>query len=598
MLFTGEILYYSLLFLIFILFFYELRNTKNLFLQIILATGILLFLIVFSLKFVFNTSKYDNLFFNLSVLYMIAGIFLVIKFKLPDVKIDFKKNTKLQYFLLLLFFILITMIRNGWFADDAYITYRTIKNFINGYGLRYNIDERVQTFTHPLWLFLQIPFYYEIRSEYIVAITLNLILAFSAVYLLYKNCKNKLVCIFLLIMLFLSKTFIDFSTSGLEDALGYFIVILFLLVFYNYKKDEHKKIFYLSLLTSLAMLTRLDYVLIFIPFYFFILNKPDRKKIYLLLLGLSPIILWEIFSIIYYGFPFPNTFYAKLNNDLKRSFLIEHGLTYFGNFISIDYAGGFLILGFITLFVLNVLLGREPERYVLFPLVIGVILYAIYVIYIGGDFMMGRFFSVLIIASAFGISKLDLKFVPGNIIIIVFIGLTSMIFMGNERSPVYVKTDYIDKTIYNNGLADEKGFYFQGSSLMKILCGQNGIYIGKRDKIYSYKDFIFPRQVVQKVTIGINEYNSLPGLYAIDDFCLADPLRSKMKKITGEIRMGHLKREIPEGYIESLRTNRNLIKDEKIAKYYDKIRLITRGKIFDLKRFLAIIEVNFGLVKI
>ena len=42
---------------------------------------------------------------------------------------------------------------SAWVADDAYITFRTIENFHHGYGLRWNTIERVQSYTHPLWMF-------------------------------------------------------------------------------------------------------------------------------------------------------------------------------------------------------------------------------------------------------------------------------------------------------------------------------------------------------------------------------------------------------------------------------------------------------------
>src|SRR5262249_49729235 len=45
-------------------------------------------------------------------------------------------------------------IRTAWICDDAYINFRTIDNFLHGYGLRWNVAERIQTFTDPLWLFL------------------------------------------------------------------------------------------------------------------------------------------------------------------------------------------------------------------------------------------------------------------------------------------------------------------------------------------------------------------------------------------------------------------------------------------------------------
>jgi hypothetical protein len=47
----------------------------------------------------------------------------------------------------------------AWVFDDAFITFRTIDNFVGGYGLRWNIAERVQTFTHRLWLMVLTPVY-------------------------------------------------------------------------------------------------------------------------------------------------------------------------------------------------------------------------------------------------------------------------------------------------------------------------------------------------------------------------------------------------------------------------------------------------------
>ncbi len=55
--------------------------------------------------------------------------------------------------------LLIVIIRAAWLCDDAYITLRTVDNVVNGFGLRWNAIERVQTFTHPAWMLLLTPFY-------------------------------------------------------------------------------------------------------------------------------------------------------------------------------------------------------------------------------------------------------------------------------------------------------------------------------------------------------------------------------------------------------------------------------------------------------
>ena len=41
-----------------------------------------------------------------------------------------------------------------WICDDAFITMRYVKNFVDGNGLVYNIGERMEGYTHFLWLML------------------------------------------------------------------------------------------------------------------------------------------------------------------------------------------------------------------------------------------------------------------------------------------------------------------------------------------------------------------------------------------------------------------------------------------------------------
>ena len=55
---------------------------------------------------------------------------------------------------LLVLFVLWVILQNAWVSDDAYITFRVIENFIAGYGPNFNIGERVQVYTHPLWMVL------------------------------------------------------------------------------------------------------------------------------------------------------------------------------------------------------------------------------------------------------------------------------------------------------------------------------------------------------------------------------------------------------------------------------------------------------------
>src|SRR3954462_10430988 len=44
------------------------------------------------------------------------------------------------------------LIRTAWLDDDACITFRTVDNILHGLGPRWNVANRVQSYTHPLWM--------------------------------------------------------------------------------------------------------------------------------------------------------------------------------------------------------------------------------------------------------------------------------------------------------------------------------------------------------------------------------------------------------------------------------------------------------------
>ena len=87
-----------------------------------------------------------------------------------------RKPTKREYHIVTVFciaFFTIIVLRSAWLSDDAYITFRTVDNFINGYGLRWNIVERVQSYTNPLWMFCVSLVYYFSREVYYSVLLLS-----------------------------------------------------------------------------------------------------------------------------------------------------------------------------------------------------------------------------------------------------------------------------------------------------------------------------------------------------------------------------------------------------------------------------------------
>ncbi|MCK4633079.1 MAG: hypothetical protein KAT79_07380, partial [candidate division Zixibacteria bacterium] len=305
--------------------------------------------------------------------------------------IDLNKRTIILSALIVLTAAVI--IGNAWICDDIYITLRTVDNFVNGYGLRWNIGERVQGFTHPLWLALITPFYYVTREGYFTILFISLGLTLATVgMVLFRMSRTIIAAVLGTAILLLSKAFVDYSSSGLETPLSYSLVALFYYVYLRWP-DDRRKLFFLSLLTSLGALNRPDLVLFFLPAWGYqIVRHYSMRNIATVVLGFVPLIGWEIFSVAYYGMPFPNTYYAKLHTGIGGLDLARQGVSYFVDSITTDP----LTLITIILTCLIIAVGGNLRQRML-PA--GIALNLIYVMRIGGCFMSGRYFAVPLLAS-------------------------------------------------------------------------------------------------------------------------------------------------------------------------------------------------------
>jgi arabinofuranosyltransferase len=81
----------------------------------------------------------------------------------------------------------VIMIRNAWIVDDAYITFRTVDNVVSGYGLTWNPDERVQSYTHPLWMFVVTLVYLITNELFFSVIILSFVISMAAFIVLWRN---------------------------------------------------------------------------------------------------------------------------------------------------------------------------------------------------------------------------------------------------------------------------------------------------------------------------------------------------------------------------------------------------------------------------
>lgn len=490
--------------------------------------------------------------------------------------------------LLLAIGVLLTVVfLNAWVSDDAYITFRTVFNFTEGFGPVYNVGERVQTFTNPLWMLVMSGAYLFTGEAYFTSLVLSLGFCLGGLWIMQRQVfAGKAAGIWVLALLVLSRSFVEYSTSGLENVLNFFLFMTFLSVWLGKRWSGRKQLLLLALIAGFGMVSRMDTALLYAPAVFLawwrIRSLPTLLTV---ISGLLPFVFWEAFSLIYYGFPFPNTAYAKLNSGLSSAELMRHGGYYFLNCLNRDPLSLAVIVG--GLGSLVVLPKRSWT-----PIAIGVALYLLYLVRVGGDFMGGRFFMLPVAISAVMLghglqARLSFRWawIP-----LLLLGLL------NFRGPLYnwAREDMLTKDkIDNNGIADERAWYLPASSLMEW---NDTIWVANVERLLDSRRNDPPgEKLLSWQFIGITGYGAGPGMHVTDRLALADPLlaRLPMAKKQGW-RIGHYPRVHPRGYVRSLRIAANDLEDPDLRTYLDHLWLIVRGPIWSKARWNAIWHFNMG----
>lgn len=504
-------------------------------------------------------------------------------------------------FLILLFllFYVVLIVRNAWMSDDAYITFRTIENFLHGYGLGFNVNVRVQSYTHPLWMFLLAAVYFATdhlhltfgNGIYFPAIFFSIFVSAAAVYLaMQKVVKPDLLPLGLFIApVILSRAFIDFSTSGLENPLSYLLLVAFLWRYF----DDEINFFQLALIASLIGLNRMDDLVLIGPalLYRFWLERPLWKKnLGASALGFLPFILWELFSLFYYGFLFPNTAYAKLNTGISPVLLAEQGFDYFLNSINWDP------LTLFTIALAGILVFMERDKRSV-PIYVGVLLYLIYVVKIGGDFMSGRFFTAPLLLSALLLSRVESfssRYLMVGLGIIITLGVVSVRSTLLDPLLPTIGNDYYER-IDHNQIADERLAYFDKDR------NEGLAVLGFRDVIdtppYAGDQWRFSgvSKLLVLTSLGKIGYVDGPDYYFVDKTALVDPLLARLPvHDPGVWRIGHFLRRLPEGYVETLKSGKMQIAEPHLAMYYQKLNFVIAGPLWNWNRVIEIWKFNTG----
>ncbi len=490
--------------------------------------------------------------------------------------------------------LLLQIAEYAWLAEDAFINFRVVEHLLSGDGLVWNVGERVQVFTSPLWLLLTAAATWlgggVIQATLLVSVALSLF--FFGI--LAKLClQNRFLFLVLGVVCACAPSMRDYFTSGLETPLLMTTLAIFAACVVRGALISLRRLCFVA---ALCVLVRHDTALLVAPFLVQrslqdLAGGVGRSRLLALardvFWGSWPFWVWTAFSLAYFGSPVPNTAAAKMVGGFDGPAQAMHYFQYMLHFDPLAY---FLIL--ISMLTNIVLRTKEGV-----PLVLGMVLFTLYLLFVGADYMAGRFFvaplalSVSLLAHAAasvpaGHWRAWPVWASGGVLLAPVLAFATQVLAekGASRSATA-------RMPLVHGIADERRHYQGATDLLTLLAsGPQHPYVDGAAEMANA-----PRHPVYlSCNVGLLGYHAPRSAQIVDPLALGDRFLAGMPLRPGPVRVGHFERVVPSQYIESLMLGGNVISDPTLHRYYDDVHLVVRGELFTMDRWVAIWRLNTG----
>jgi hypothetical protein len=301
----------------------------------------------------------------------------------------------------LLWLVYASRVLGQWENDDAYISYRYAWNLLHGNGLVYNPGDVVEGYTNFLWTLLAAAAMWAAFPPAGVMLAANISLAMGVVVLAWRvagrmSRDRYVMPVAVVVLLAVDGALMAYGArgSGMESIAFAFFTLLALVLLWPESETSSRMRAWGGVALALAALTRPEGLLV-AAVLLGIRTWHDRNLGLpagrLLLSAALPMVAfvapYELWRLTYYGWPFPNTFYAKSGFSMA---LLERGWDYLRVFAGERWlvsAGAVisLLLAFTT---------RPSRAGVRHPLAALVVAFSLYVLWAGGDYFPGWRFLV------------------------------------------------------------------------------------------------------------------------------------------------------------------------------------------------------------
>ena len=468
-------------------------------------------------------------------------------------------------------------VRTAAVTEDAFITFRVIDNALNGYGLVWNVGERVQVFTHPLWALLLLSFSALSGNIFDTALALSLALTVICVALIARNSVGRWTALWAVLALLFSEAFVEYSSASLENALAHALVATLVVTWLRLPVELGRRIWVVALCAGLLVVTRHDFAVLVAPVVISLLIRTKGRHRWLTFLAAAlPLVLWSAFSLVYYGSLWPNSAYAKLNNGMSIVESFNAAEPYFRDLIKYDAVTAVVIS---AATIRGLLQGSWRMR----PLAFGLLLYVLYIGSAGGDYMGGRLFSApFVLAVAMLALNIRLRWwwnAPAWIAVTLALGLHRgwIVKDVHPHAELRMMSQHAWMYPFTGWLAETRRADFSN-----MPWGELGL-----------KARAERHEVVAKCAVGLFGFSAGPTVHIVDPLAIGDGFLSRLRSKKPSYP-GHFERAFPDGYLETVTSGQNQLRDPALRILYEKIRLIETAPLLDSARLQAIWAMNTG----
>lgn len=349
--------------------------------------------------------------------------------------------------------------RRRWMSDDGLIVLRTVRQILAGNGPVFNIGERVETNTSPLWTAVMsvlglvpgIPLEWVSVVAGLVFSVAGLFFGLDGARRLYQPLAFHGLAPAGALVVCALPPFRDFATSGLETGLITLWLggTWWLLVRRTSTMDEPRT-WPIAVVAGLGPLVRPDLALfsvVALPALLVLLRPGRRRALGLLAVAAALPLVYQVFRMGYYGLLTPNTALVKEASEANWA----RGWAYFADLVQPYW----LWLPLLVLAAAVVAVARTStvdKTFVVLSAVpvVGAVLLMLYVMRVGGDFMHGRMLLPALFCLLLPVLALPVTRV--TTVLLVGVGIWAFVAAGSLRPPYSAAPRAV-------GITDERSFW-------------------------------------------------------------------------------------------------------------------------------------------